>query len=200
MRLTPEKLQAASDEMAETLRAIESLEAAKKAMASDYKGKIEKNKQRLRELTETIQSKEEASGCRGQWIFECRGINDTGAIEDPEYKTLQRLDTLAAVTTMKITDADRQTALLSPAPTRWTTASTTIRKQRSWTAHRKRKPPDPLSNRQPWPAAVPRAAGLPHPMIAKTARPAIQTATCGSQTTESSFDSLRWMRRRGTAL
>ena len=111
VRLTPEKLQAASDEMAETLRAIESLEAAKKAVASDYKGKIEKNKQRLRELTETIQSKEELQDVECQWIFECRGINDTGAIEDPEYKTLQRLDTLAAVTTMKITDADRQTTL-----------------------------------------------------------------------------------------
>ena len=44
-------------------------------------------------------------------FFECAGINETGVIYSPDYKTLRRCDTGAAVTTVKITDADRQTAL-----------------------------------------------------------------------------------------
>ena len=111
VKLTPARFQAAAEEMAEIERRIEMLEAEKKSTASRLKADIEADKKRRRELTEMIQSKEEPQLVECEWLFEVRAINESGVVEDPELKTLRRKDTGAPVTTVKITDADRQTAL-----------------------------------------------------------------------------------------
>lgn len=111
VKLTVQQLTAASDELAETHRTLRKYEAGKKADADEWKAKITAAKNRQEELVETIEKKEEDRDVECEWIFECAGINETGVIYSPDYKTLRRCDTGAAVTTVKITDADRQTAL-----------------------------------------------------------------------------------------
>lgn len=111
VRLTVAELQAASDEIVETLRQIDSIEAEKKAAVTDFKAQLDAKKKRLLDLRATIQSKEDFREVECEWVFECAGINGSELTPSMEHKTLRRCDTGAAVTTVKITDADRQTAL-----------------------------------------------------------------------------------------
>lgn len=110
-KLSTDDIALTSSRMAENHREIAILQERLKEINADYKAKIKRLQNEQNALANTIQTGETIKSVECIWLWEVKKITADGVETDPDFRTLQRTDTKVAVTTIKITDEDRQRAL-----------------------------------------------------------------------------------------